>query len=777
MDPFSLTVGALSIVGVSVGTCAKLLRDIRSKYKNASLTIASMATECVTIQAALCQIESLTEKDPELYISRLEVRPDLKSALDTAITGCTTTFAVLEDELSKLADDSTRKGKFQYLWNESTMRELLSQIRSQYSAINFLVMAIQSESIAKCTDLIRDTVPVLEQIARQTKDLRQTRPRTRQVVAESIFSGSSSGSKLSLMTSTVDSLEFSFDSQVINSKAYRRALADAKRRIESDSAVENLAAIKTPLPATKMPFELENEKEISTELHPSSPIGDDSSPKSEQDVVAKVMEPLKDCAPENNQDFTSTRALLHPEPLSKVQSERLVRGISHLGIAQNVSANASHISESSDSDLGAVEDSRLPVNARLQETVNPRESTETYASTVSSTEDDSQTEEQGNTWTTAPGKAEAAQLTRLGVIEDQNNVLLRASTPQDFGDFFPSVKRLQIRHDNTTVDGNMNLRIEIEEVGGPARKKALIQLFHLRMYDLKEREFSLRRYCRDSGREVCHYVRKHIKSKAPRPTSGLQSTVSGMVEGFRRRASSSAASLRWRSTSSRASAASSKGSTSSKRNSRHNSISSRGGDDESDQDYSAWDDRTANVTITTNTIRIEFSNYAHVDLKRRGSTSTKRYEFEYWGQKYTWKRIIEKGDRALDSYHLFQGDSTTVIAHIVPELLSPSQIRMEKEAGGWIQPCSMWICDQKVIDSVTDIPDVIVATGLAALVDDCIKRNFKGKISRKPLADLTLRSPKYEMEYVGPRALVENIFKRRSSGPVASGQKRRASRT
>ena len=143
MDPFSLTVGALSIVGISVGTCAKILHDIRGKYKNAGLTIASMTTECVTIQTALCQIESLTEKDPELFLSRLEVRPDLKSALDTAITGCTTTFAVLEDELHKLADESTRKGKIQYLWNENTMRELLSQIRSQYSAISFLMMAIQ----------------------------------------------------------------------------------------------------------------------------------------------------------------------------------------------------------------------------------------------------------------------------------------------------------------------------------------------------------------------------------------------------------------------------------------------------------------------------------------------------------------------------------------------------------------------------------------------------------------------------------------------------------
>ena len=147
MDPFSLTVGALSIVGISVGTCAKILHDIRSKYKGANLTIASITTECVTIQTALCQIESLTEQDPERYVSRLALRPDLKTALDTAITGCTTTFAVLEDELDKLSGALTRKTKAQYVWNEAVMQELLQQIRIQYQAINFLMMAIQ-----RCVD-------------------------------------------------------------------------------------------------------------------------------------------------------------------------------------------------------------------------------------------------------------------------------------------------------------------------------------------------------------------------------------------------------------------------------------------------------------------------------------------------------------------------------------------------------------------------------------------------------------------------------------------------
>lgn len=44
----------------------------------------------------------------------------------------------------------------------------------------------------------------------------------------------------------MDSLEFSFDSQVINSKAYRRALADAKRRAEPESAAEKSTSTTDP---------------------------------------------------------------------------------------------------------------------------------------------------------------------------------------------------------------------------------------------------------------------------------------------------------------------------------------------------------------------------------------------------------------------------------------------------------------------------------------------------------------------------------------------------
>ena len=36
------------------------------------------------------------------------------------------------------------------------------------------------------------------------------------------------------------------------------------------------------------------------------------------------------------------------------------------------------------------------------------------------------------------------------------------TTPRDFGELFPTSKRLSIRHDDSTIDGNMNLRVDTQ---------------------------------------------------------------------------------------------------------------------------------------------------------------------------------------------------------------------------------------------------------------------------------------------------------------------------
>ncbi|MBE3043592.1 hypothetical protein IMZ48_13680, partial [Candidatus Bathyarchaeota archaeon] len=95
-----------------------------------------------------------------------------------------------------------------------------------------------------------------------------------------------------------------------------------------------------------------------------------------------------------------------------------------------------------------------------------------------------------------------------------------------FPELFPSMDRMLIRHDELTSDGNMNLRVDTQL---PHRPQRMVQLFHLRMYDLDARVFSLRRYGRDSGREVCRSKREYSAS----PSEGRQALQRSVSSVFR----------------------------------------------------------------------------------------------------------------------------------------------------------------------------------------------------------------------------------------------------
>lgn len=94
-----------------------------------------------------------------------------------------------------------------------------------------------------------------------------------------------------------------------------------------------------------------------------------------------------------------------------------------------------------------------------------------------------------------------------------------------------------------------------------------------------------------------------------------------------------------------------------------------------------------------------------VDIRRQGSTSSKRYEFQYWGSMYSWKRVVDKSDHTKDSYHLVKDGDTVAIAHIVSNMLTPSEILRERQDDYWVQPCSLWISDLSVVNTLTDLAE------------------------------------------------------------------------
>jgi hypothetical protein len=303
---------------------------------------------------------------------------------------------------------------------------------------------------------------------------------------------------------------------------------------------------------------------------------------------------------------------------------------------------------------------------------SPGSSVETYASTVDSFED-----------------LDDADYPLYDEPESEYDAYVPAalpSSPADFADFFPSPRRMCIRHDDTP-DGNMNLRIDTEAQTASGRPVDLT-LFHLRMHDLKSRNFSLRRYCRDSGREVCHSNRKYTTRSSDRRPA------------LQRSMSSALASLGFRSDNRSFTAVSLK---------RADSGYGSGSDTDDDGDgdpASAKASHTGRIPLPTNTTNLQFSNYAHVDVKRRGAKSSKRYEFEYWGSTYAWRRVAKKtADSREMSYHLYNTETSLPVAHIVPVPMTPAEREEESSKGGWIPPSSMWISDEKIISGFSDVAE------------------------------------------------------------------------
>jgi hypothetical protein len=353
---------------------------------------------------------------------------------------------------------------------------------------------------------------------------------------------------------------------------------------------------------------------------------------------------------------------------------------------------------------------------------DPRASVETYASTIASAED------------LTPQPEYEVPLERE-LIFSSNSI---PTIPSEFAELFEAGRRIHIEHDDSTSDGNMNLCLDTEiSVSGQRRKMGL---FHLRMRDLRDRQFSLRRHCRDSGREICKSSRKYSPiletpkaSKRPALQRCLSSAISSLM-GCREKENARLRRHEFADDSSGAFG-------------RFSNLSSASMDELPSQN--------SRPTVPTNTIRLEFSNYALVEIHPSGTKSSKQYDFEYWGSQYYWKRQVRRdGHFKAISYYLLNAISGEPIAHITPEPLTRRQTMEEEYKGGWVPPCSLFITDQRAFS--TDLADVIVATGLMALVDDCITRRWHSK------GGMVLNIPaKDAADYITPERLIDDIFNRR----------------
>lgn len=258
-----------------------------------------------------------------------------------------------------------------------------------------------------------------------------------------------------------------------------------------------------------------------------------------------------------------------------------------------------------------------------------------------------------------------------------------AATPQEFGDLFPSSRKILIHHDDTTFDGNFNLTLETS-VSLRDGTSLPLTLFHLKMQDLERRVMSFRRYSRYSGREVCNTTSAPKTAQITRrPT--LKKSFSSALANLRLSMPSKAT-----------------GPTTS---AIEESSDDEADDSENDEGEEVEEEGREAERPNADVIDLDFSNYAHLKLSRRRTRKKRRYEFEYWGAKYTWTVSDSvSGSNQGRAYHLLQAGSRKILANIVPQPQTAREALLEDIKGGWVSPSVFWI-DEKYMTNRADIAE------------------------------------------------------------------------
>ena len=147
MDPLSITANVVGITTTCLATI-KALNDLRTKFREAALTLAAICSESAVISATLSRLQSFIMSQERKFLKCFEDRMELVATFDIALLGCVAVFSCLQEEIGRITRgmDNPQIGKFgkiKMLWREDVMQELLRQIRCQQVAISLPIQILQ----------------------------------------------------------------------------------------------------------------------------------------------------------------------------------------------------------------------------------------------------------------------------------------------------------------------------------------------------------------------------------------------------------------------------------------------------------------------------------------------------------------------------------------------------------------------------------------------------------------------------------------------------------
>jgi hypothetical protein len=259
MDPLSVGASVGSLSGACIVTL-KNLNELLGKFRDAPKTLRDLSSETKIISTSLSQLRNVLVGDEHLVLTQSLLKPDIRKALDVALTGCNVILSCLETEIHSVTANIAPDQKLPFsdrakiAWKDYKFKELLQQLIRQHSAIATLNQCFQMYAIpvhAKSTsqrfsnvchrkamgDILNGLVSagnrtLIQKVAEDTKSLQGMYPKSN--AAKSFLDSLESAGSNEANLSMISEQQFEFDDLLTNSQAYRRVLVAATHALKKN---------------------------------------------------------------------------------------------------------------------------------------------------------------------------------------------------------------------------------------------------------------------------------------------------------------------------------------------------------------------------------------------------------------------------------------------------------------------------------------------------------------------------------------------------------------
>jgi len=148
MDPFSFAASVGSLSSACIFT-VKRLGELAVKLKDAPKIIQDVSSEARIITISLSLLHNILVSDEHTILAQALLTPDIRSALDVALTGCSVTLSCIKNEIHSLTAKINAEEKLNFadrakvVLKDNKFNELLQQLRRQHNAIAILQQGLQ----------------------------------------------------------------------------------------------------------------------------------------------------------------------------------------------------------------------------------------------------------------------------------------------------------------------------------------------------------------------------------------------------------------------------------------------------------------------------------------------------------------------------------------------------------------------------------------------------------------------------------------------------------